>query len=188
VPSTIAAMMRGDRKARGASRRMCRSPWASRSAIPAKEAMRPSGCRRPVDQRIHLRPRLSNPTRMPAIIAISIATRGMCSIVVSRSVLAPATRSCALLAGSEIFCRIEDSVCRRGGLRANKFGHRRSQFRDVVAQCRKIGGEILGSLFYRFNARHIPSPVLSGKVIRGCARGDPSDRRNRQVCLHHGMI
>jgi hypothetical protein len=28
VPSTIVAMMRGDRKARGASRRMCRSPWA----------------------------------------------------------------------------------------------------------------------------------------------------------------
>ena len=39
VPSTIAAMMRGDRKARGASRRMCRSPWASRSAISAKEPM-----------------------------------------------------------------------------------------------------------------------------------------------------
>ena len=28
VPSAIAAMIRGDRKARGASRRMCRSPWA----------------------------------------------------------------------------------------------------------------------------------------------------------------
>src|ERR1700730_14204928 len=35
-------MMRGDRKARGASRRMCGSPWASRSEIPAKDAMRPS--------------------------------------------------------------------------------------------------------------------------------------------------
>jgi CRP/FNR family transcriptional regulator, cyclic AMP receptor protein len=28
VPATIAAMMRGDRKAKGASRRMCRLPWA----------------------------------------------------------------------------------------------------------------------------------------------------------------
>ena len=42
VPSTIAAMMRGETKARGASRRMCRSPWASRLAISAKEAIRPS--------------------------------------------------------------------------------------------------------------------------------------------------
>jgi hypothetical protein len=58
----------------------------------------------PVDQRFHLRPRLSNPTRMPATIAISTATRGLRSIVVSRSMLAPATRSCALLAVSEIFC------------------------------------------------------------------------------------
>src|ERR1700730_1131174 len=32
----------GDRKARGPSRRMCRSPGPSRSAISAKEAMRPS--------------------------------------------------------------------------------------------------------------------------------------------------
>jgi hypothetical protein len=59
----------------------------------------------PVEQRIHLRPRLSNPTRMPATIAISTATKGLRSIVVSRSVRAPATRSCALLAVSEIFCR-----------------------------------------------------------------------------------
>src|SRR6202790_5314897 len=35
-------MMRGERKARGASRRMCRSPCPSRSAISAKEPMRPS--------------------------------------------------------------------------------------------------------------------------------------------------
>ena len=42
LPSTIAAMMRGDTKARGASRRMCRSPWPSRLAISAKEAIRPS--------------------------------------------------------------------------------------------------------------------------------------------------
>lgn len=42
VPSAIAAMIRGDRKARGASRRMCRSPRASRSATSAKEPMRPS--------------------------------------------------------------------------------------------------------------------------------------------------
>ena len=115
---------------------------------------------------------------MPATIAISTAARGLRSIVVARSVLAPVTRSCALLAVSEIFClalstALKTVVCRRGGLRANKFGHRRSQFRDVVAQCRKIGGEFLGSLFYRFNARHIRSPVLRGKVIRGCARGDP---------------
>ena len=38
VPSTITAMMRGDRKARGAS--MWCSPWASRSAVSAKEAVR----------------------------------------------------------------------------------------------------------------------------------------------------
>jgi len=38
---------------------------------------------KPVDQRIHLRPRLSNPTSMPATIAISAATMGWCSIVVS---------------------------------------------------------------------------------------------------------
>ena len=42
VPSTIAVMMRGDTKARGASRRMWRSPWPSRLAISAKEAIRPS--------------------------------------------------------------------------------------------------------------------------------------------------
>ncbi len=41
VPSTIAAMMRGDTKARGASRRICRSPWPSRLAISEKEAIRP---------------------------------------------------------------------------------------------------------------------------------------------------
>src|ERR1700730_17389817 len=35
-------MMQGDRKARGASSRMCRSPWASRSAISAKDALRPN--------------------------------------------------------------------------------------------------------------------------------------------------
>src|ERR1700730_16374488 len=34
--------MRGARKARGASRRMRRSPWAACSAIPTKDAMRPS--------------------------------------------------------------------------------------------------------------------------------------------------
>jgi hypothetical protein len=55
-------------------------------------------------QRIHLRPRLSNPTSMPATIAISAATMGLCSIVVSRSVHALATRTCALPAVSEIFC------------------------------------------------------------------------------------
>jgi len=33
-------MMRGDRKARGASRRMCRSPNDSHLAISAKEAVR----------------------------------------------------------------------------------------------------------------------------------------------------
>ncbi len=42
VPSTIAAMIRGERKASGASRRMCRSPCPSRRAISAKEAIRPS--------------------------------------------------------------------------------------------------------------------------------------------------
>ena len=42
LPSRIAAMMRGDRKARGASRRMCRSPNDSRLAILVKEATRPS--------------------------------------------------------------------------------------------------------------------------------------------------
>src|ERR1700720_4734221 len=34
-------MMRGERKAKGASKRMCRSPCPSRSAISAKEPMRP---------------------------------------------------------------------------------------------------------------------------------------------------
>ncbi len=38
VPPPSAAMMRGDRRARGASRRMCRSPLFSRSAISAKDA------------------------------------------------------------------------------------------------------------------------------------------------------
>lgn len=42
VPSTIAAMMRGETKARVASWRTYRSPWASRFAISAKEAVRPS--------------------------------------------------------------------------------------------------------------------------------------------------
>jgi hypothetical protein len=42
VPSTIAGMIRGHKKVRGANKRMCRSPWASRSTISAKEAMRPS--------------------------------------------------------------------------------------------------------------------------------------------------
>ncbi len=42
VPSTIAAMIRGETKASGASRRMCRSPCPSRRAISAKEATRPS--------------------------------------------------------------------------------------------------------------------------------------------------
>jgi hypothetical protein len=42
VPSAIAAMMRGETKASGASRRMCRSPRASRLAISAQEAIRPS--------------------------------------------------------------------------------------------------------------------------------------------------
>ena len=45
------------------------------------------------------------PTNMPATIAISTTTKGLCSIVVSRSVPALATRSCALLAVSENFCR-----------------------------------------------------------------------------------
>jgi hypothetical protein len=35
-------MTRGETKARGASRRMCRSPWASRCAMSVKEALRPS--------------------------------------------------------------------------------------------------------------------------------------------------
>ena len=48
VPSTIAAIMRGETKARGASRRMCRSPWASCWAISAKKAIRPAGCRRSI--------------------------------------------------------------------------------------------------------------------------------------------
>jgi hypothetical protein len=41
VPSTIAGIIRGHKKVRGANKRMCRSPWASRSTISAKEAMRP---------------------------------------------------------------------------------------------------------------------------------------------------
>ena len=41
LPSMIAAMMRGDTKARGASRRICRSPWPSPLAISEKEAIRP---------------------------------------------------------------------------------------------------------------------------------------------------
>src|SRR3974377_168845 len=41
VPSTIAAIIRGDTNARGARSRMCRSPSDSRSAISAKEFARP---------------------------------------------------------------------------------------------------------------------------------------------------
>jgi len=41
-PPTIAAMIRGETKASGASRRMCRSPWASRSAISTRDPIRPS--------------------------------------------------------------------------------------------------------------------------------------------------
>src|SRR6202049_3719591 len=62
----------------------------------------------PANQRIHLR--LSDPPNMPinkpATIAINTADRGLCSIVVSRSLLAPATTSCALLAVSETFRRV----------------------------------------------------------------------------------
>jgi hypothetical protein len=55
--------------------------------------------------------------------------------------------------------RVDDSVCRRGGLRANKFGQRRAQFCDIVTQCCDIDGEILGSHFHSFYARHY---VFSG--------------------------
>jgi len=42
VVSGVSRLMRGETKATGASRRMCRSPCPSRLAISAKEAIRPS--------------------------------------------------------------------------------------------------------------------------------------------------
>jgi hypothetical protein len=47
---------------------------------------------------------------------------------------------------------------------ASEIPRARSQFRDVVAQGRKIGGEI-----FRFTARHICSPVLRGMTVHGYA-------------------
>src|SRR5450631_1551001 len=58
----------------------------------------------PAKKCFHLRPRLSNPTSKPATNAMSTAANGLRSIVDSKSALVPATRSCALLAVSDIFC------------------------------------------------------------------------------------
>ena len=52
VPSTSAEMIRGDMKARGANRRICRSPWPSCFAMSSNDAIRP--CRRSLIHRLAL--------------------------------------------------------------------------------------------------------------------------------------
>jgi hypothetical protein len=52
----------------------------------------------------------------------------------------------------------------RSGTAIRKRNPAGAQFRDVVAQGRKIGGEI-----FRFTARHICSPVLRGMTVHGYA-------------------
>ena len=73
VPSTIAEMIRGDTKARGANRRICRSPWPSCFAMSLNDAIRP--CRRSLIHRLALAMAPSRASRLSDL-SVGLAAEG----------------------------------------------------------------------------------------------------------------